>query len=386
MLKISDKTNCTGCYACAGICKSGAINLKKDDEGFYYPDVDDSKCVKCGLCVKICPVQNQKNTNNILESYAVFNKNDEIRKLSSSGGVFTHLAKQILQDNGVVFGAAFNEDYSVSHTYIQTENELNKLRSSKYLQSQIKDSFVQAKKFLDNGVKVLFTGTPCQIAGLKSFLRKDYENLYTQDIICHGVPSPQVWQKYLRGVNKDNKKIEKLSFRSKRNGWKNYGLEITYDDSTNYFCDFRENSYSKAFLNNLCLRPSCYKCAFKKKKLFSDITLADYWGVNIVSPQLDDNKGMSAVMINSEKGKQLFFNNVEELFVEKIDLSVVIQHNPSLVTQSYMNKKREYFMRNVNEKNFDKLVDKCTKQKKMLKIALFIRRVLSRIKRTIIKK
>lgn len=386
MLKISEKKDCTGCYACAAICKNGAIVMEKDEEGFRYPVVNESRCIKCKLCERVCPVKNQNNTNNILESYAAFNKNDEIRKLSSSGGLFTRLAKQILDDGGVVFGAAFDENYNVHHIYVKTETELEKLRSSKYLQSQIKDNFVKVKFFLDKGRKVLFSGTPCQVAGLKSFLRRDYKNLYTQDIICHGVPSPQVWQKYLTTVNTENKKIEKVCFRSKRNGWKNYGLEIIYEDSTDYFCDFRENTYSKAFLNNLCLRPSCYECAFKKQKPFSDITLADYWGVDVENPKLDDNKGISVVIINSEKGKQLLFNKSDNIFVDKLALSVVLQHNPSLVKRAPMNKKRDYFMRNVGKKDFDKLVDKCTKQKKQAKLVYFTRRVFGKMRRTIVRR
>ncbi|MEE1282586.1 MAG: Coenzyme F420 hydrogenase/dehydrogenase, beta subunit C-terminal domain [Acutalibacteraceae bacterium] len=386
MLKISEKKDCTGCYACAAICKNGAIVMKKDEEGFRYPVINESKCIKCKLCERVCPVKNQSNTNNILESYAAFNKNDEIRKLSSSGGLFTRFAKQILDEGGVVFGAAFDENYNVHHIYVKTEAELEKLRSSKYLQSQIKDSFVKAKFFLDKGRKVLFSGTPCQVAGLKSFLRREYKNLYTQDIICHGVPSPQVWQKYLTTVNTENKKIEKVCFRSKRNGWKNYGLEIVYEDSTDYFCDFRENTYSKAFLNNLCLRPSCYECAFKKQKPFSDVTLADYWGVDIENPKIDDNKGISVVIINSEKGKELLFNEKDKLFVDKLDISVVLQHNSSLVESSPMNKKRDYFMRNLGKKDFDKLVDKCTKPKRQTKLVHFTRRAFGKVKRTIVKK
>lgn len=386
MLKISEKKDCTGCYACAAICKKGAIILEKDEEGFRYPVINESKCIKCKLCERVCPVKNQSNANSILESYAAFNKNDEIRKLSSSGGLFTRFAKQILDEGGVVFGAAFDENYNVHHIYVKTEAELEKLRSSKYLQSQIKDSFVKAKFFLDKGRKVLFSGTPCQVAGLKSFLRREYKNLYTQDIICHGVPSPQVWQKYLTTVNTENKKIEKVCFRSKRNGWKNYGLEIVYEDSTGYFCDFRENTYSKAFLNNLCLRPSCYECAFKKQKPFSDVTLADYWGVDIENPKIDDNKGISVVIINSEKGKELLFNEKDKLFVDKLDISVVLQHNSSLVKSSPMNKKRDYFMRNLGKKDFDKLVDKCTKPKRQTKLVHFTRRAFGKVKRTIVKK
>ncbi len=386
MLKIIDKSTCTGCYACAGICKSGAITLKKDTEGFYYPVVNDEKCVKCGLCVQRCPVHNQEDSNSILKSYSAFYKNDKIRELSSSGGVFTYLSEQILSDGGVVFGAAFDNDYNVQHIYIEDVNELNQLRSSKYMQSQIRDSFVQAKTFLDTGRKVLFTGTPCQIAGLKAFLHKDYPNLYTQDIICHGVPSPKVWQKYLSSVNTENKKIDKISFRSKRNGWKNYGLEITYADDTDYFCEFKQNAYSKAFLNNLCLRPSCYKCAFKNAKPFSDITLADYWGVDIVSPHLDDDRGLSAVMVNSKKGEELFFNKSENLNVEDLDFSVITKHNPSLVTPSYMHKKRDYFMSKVDVKSFDELVEKCTKPRKTPVVISFAHRALSKIKRTVCKK
>ena len=232
MLEIINKSNCCGCHACYNACPQNAIIMRKDELGFRYPVIDQEKCIECGLCKKVCPVLNKKKINNQPIAYACINKNDNVRRESSSGGIFTLIAEKILDLNGVVFGAQFDEKLNVSHAYVENKEDLYKLRKSKYVQSDIKDSYKKAKEFLDDDRFVLFTGTPCQVEGLYSYLRKDYNKLYTQDIICHGVPSPAVWKKYKEDVEKQkHMKVVNMNFRDKSNGWMLYFLK--YTDSTN---------------------------------------------------------------------------------------------------------------------------------------------------------
>ena len=221
-MKIIEKKDCMGCYACFNICPQNAITMQEDEKGFKYPIIDKEKCIKCGLCKKVCPVINQTIIKNTPQAYAIINKDNYVRETSSSGGCFSLIAEYIIENGGVVFGATFDENWRVKHTWIENIEKIKMFRGSKYLQSTIGDTYKRAKEFLDKGRKVLFTGTPCQIEGLKSYLRKDYDNLYTQDIICHGVPSPKVHDKYLEyQKNKFNaKKIKRIEHRNKENGWK----------------------------------------------------------------------------------------------------------------------------------------------------------------------
>ena len=277
MLEIENKEKCSGCHACYSVCPTKAIEMVKDEKGFKYPVIDQPKCVNCHLCEKTCPIINKKIVDNEPKAYSCYNKNNEVRSKSSSGGIFTLIASKILEKNGVVFGASFNNKFMVEHIYVEKEEELYKIRGSKYLQSIIGDSYKQAKKFLEEGRYVLFTGTPCQIEGLLSYLNKDYENLITQDIICHGVPSPKVWNKYLEYREKEDGEIPlEINFRSKENGWKNYNLKFRYNGHE-YKNNQNTDKYMQAFLKNVSLRESCYNCSFKKINRLSDITLADFW-------------------------------------------------------------------------------------------------------------
>ena len=218
MITIFDKTNCCGCGACSNICPKSCITMQADEEGFLYPKINKKTCINCGLCEKICPILNKPKTYQILQCYAAKHKNSKIKLKSSSGGIFTALAENILKEGGVVFGAAFDKDWNVRHTFCKNLNDLDKLRRSKYVQSDIGLTYRQTKDFLDKECKVLFTGTPCQIAALRNFLGKEYENLLTAELFCHGVPSPTVWQKFLE-ENTQKNRIKAIDFRHKRLGW-----------------------------------------------------------------------------------------------------------------------------------------------------------------------
>ena len=306
MISITDKHNCCGCEACVHACPKQCIAFNQDEEGFSYPKVDASLCINCGLCEKICPVLHPYDEHTPQKALAAINKDDEVRMSSSSGGIFTLLAEKTIDEGGVVFGARFDEQWQVVIDVAETKEGVKAFRGSKYLQARVGDSFLRCKKYLDAGRKVLFTGTPCQISALRHFLRKDYQNLLAVDFICHGVPSPLVWKSYLNEVVvTGSRAVKDIQFRSKSRGWKLFSFAIEYNKDSQLIAmssPFKEDIYMKAFLKNLILRPSCHSCPAKCGKSHSDITIADFWGIEVVNPKMDDDEGTSLVLINTDKG------------------------------------------------------------------------------------
>ncbi|MBQ9782712.1 MAG: Coenzyme F420 hydrogenase/dehydrogenase, beta subunit C-terminal domain [Clostridia bacterium] len=383
MLKVIDKSLCNGCTACKQVCPKNCITFERDENGFLYPVIDSERCINCNLCKKTCPVLNKgENAEKQVNAFAVINKNDSERQDSSSGGVFSLLAKYVLSKNGVVFGASFDENFVVKHLYIEKESDLYKLRKSKYVQSEINDTFLKTKDFLEQGRLVLFTGTPCQIGGLLSYLKKPYDNLITQDVICHGVPSPKVWQKYLE-TKLNNGKIYNISFRDKRLSWKNYLFTIEYQDKIESE-SLSENPYMQLFLKNVILRESCYNCAFKDKFRNSDITLADFWGIDNVCKDFNDDKGVSLVIVNSNKGENLFNDIKSDLIYNQTDFEKAISYNPAMTNSVKINKNRQKFFNKLDKVDFKKLSIKYTKQSKFtIFINIFkslIKRILKKLK------
>ena len=341
MIDIKNKEDCCGCKACIQICPKKCIDVDIDNEGFWYPEVDINRCIDCGLCEKVCPELADLKKREPIKCYAAKNQCDEIRLKSSSGGVFTELARLVLDKKGVVFGAEFDNNWNVVHGFTETFEELSRFRGSKYVQSDTAQSFKQAKEYLDSGRYVLFTGTPCQIAGLSLFLRKEYSNLITMDFICHGVPSPEVWSLYLKKIA-PKYKIIKISFRNKYYGWKRFSMNIKDSNNNVILETLDKNIYMKGFLKDLYLRPSCHSCSVKGFKSTSDITVGDYWGVNSIIPQVDDDKGLSAVMLNTRKGHDLY--NALSIFNVETTLTDIKRNNPSIFTSVAPHKSRlEFF-------------------------------------------
>lgn len=308
MIEMYKKQDCCGCSACEQICPKQCISMTEDTEGFLYPKVNKNYCVRCGLCEGVCPIIHKQTQLDRVDqiAYLAYANNEEMRLSSSSGGIFTILAELVLSDGGVVFGAAFDDDFMVHHIAVDTKEELPKLRGSKYLQSRIENNYAKAKHYLDAGQKVLFSGTACQIAGLKSYLRKEYDNLLTVDVLCHGVPSPKVWKKYLEEQKKmGGTSIKNIFFRNKETGWKEYSVTVEFEDHSKYKNVFMKDAFMRLFLADICLRPSCHNCRFKEFPRLSDITLGDCWGVEAHSPEMDDNKGTSVVIINTQKGNKV---------------------------------------------------------------------------------
>ena len=319
MINITDKAKCCGCTACKHICPNNCIYLVEDKEGFLYPKVDAAICVNCGLCEKVCPVLNFKSELLPLETYAAINEDEYIRKKSSSGGVFSLLAEWVIGSGGRVFGARSDSEWMVITESIDSLEDIDAFRRSKYLQSNLKDSYLKCREILKDGRLVLFCGTPCQISGLKNYLRRQYDNLITVDFVCHGVPSPGVWRRYLGELfpRDSDRVISDINFRDKKNGWKNFSFVIDYTEGGKKFSlasVYSENIFMRAFLNDLILRPSCYQCPVKCGRSHADITIGDLWGAENIVPDMDDNQGVSLIMTNTPKGKKL---------LEKIQVKVI---------------------------------------------------------------
>ncbi|MDU6198528.1 MAG: Coenzyme F420 hydrogenase/dehydrogenase, beta subunit C-terminal domain [Intestinibacter bartlettii] len=379
MIKIAKKENCTGCHGCYNVCPKKCIDMNFDEEGFLYPSVDSNKCVECGLCEKVCPIMHIVEVENEPIAIGCYNKDEKIRMESSSGGIFTLISELVIQSGGVVFGAEFDENYNVRHSYVDNIQDLHKFRGSKYVQSTIGNSYYDAKQFLEQGRQVLFSGTPCQIAGLKRYLQKDYDNLICQDIVCHGVPSIYVWEHYKNFIA-NGRRISSVKFRDKSTGWKTYSLQIDFDDGSSYKDIGNENSYIKGFVKDFYLRPSCYECKYKTLHRESDITLADFWGIEANVPELDDNKGTSLIFINSDKGRLCFEKIGKSIVFKIINIENAVTFNPSSHKPAIMTKKRDTFYKEYRNKNLNLLVDELLKQNTIHKLYNYISYLKIKIK------
>lgn len=336
MIDITNKNNCCGCNACAQVCAHKSIQLVEDYFGFRYPQVNKDTCVDCGLCEKVCPMLNRQEAVSPKTVCAAINKKEETRLQSSSGGVFTMLALLTLAQGGVVFGAHFNNQWEVEHTYIEDTKYLEQLRGAKYSQSIIGDSYKQAREFLKAGRSVLFVGTGCQIAGLKLYLRKEYDSLLTVEIACHGVPSPKVWREYVQKISNGNP-LSKIVFRDKRNGWNGYGMSFIGADGDELMYERAvANDFMQCFLNDLCMRPSCANCPAKSGASGADILLGDFWGIDAMHPEIYDNKGCSLVIAYTEKGKAVF----ESLDCPKVETTFeeAYRYNPCVIRSSHQSR------------------------------------------------
>lgn len=367
-----ENLTCCGCTACYAICPKGAITMQEDSEGFKYPAIDKSKCIDCGLCCKVCPLD--KKLENVIApaaSFACTAKDENFAKQSSSGGVFPLLANMFAKQQAVIYGVAFDNNWKVKHIRVNDIDELKKLYTSKYVQSDMGDSFKQVKHDLDIGKEVLFAGTPCQVAGLKSYLSKEYNNLTTVDFICHGVPSPAVWRSYIKekAVNLNSKIID-ISFRNKKDGWKNFGFMFKTRDGNEIYERAGDNIYMQGFLKDLYLRPSCYDCKFKTLNRASDITLADFWGVEKMLPEMETAKGVSLCWASSKKGKNILIEVLEQTVYKKVDLNEAVKYNSAAVKSVSIHKNRDKFFKAFKQQqnSVTKLIEKYYDTKSFRKI------------------
>ncbi len=363
-LVIADKNACTGCSACFSICKKQAISMVEDEEGFIFPKIDKEKCVNCGLCSKVCPVLNQlQSTCSNRKCFAVMGQ-DELREKSSSGGVFSVLAKKILEQNGYICGAVYDyNDYSVKHIIINDINDLYRMRSSKYIQSNIGNCFNEIQVLLKKEKKVLFSGTPCQVSGLLSFLGKKYHNLITVDVLCKGVPPLSLHRRYLNELLEKGEKLIYFSHRGKELGWNPY-LTTTTTTTRKFYHTFEYDFYMKAFVNNLSLRNSCSGCKFATIKRKSDITIGDFWWIENYDKKLDDKKGTSLVITNSSAGSNLFNSVLKDFkLCKRVPVRIAKKFNGSLDKSTKSHRNRKMFFENLSTMTIAESVKKCLEDK-----------------------
>lgn len=417
MIQIIKKEDCVGCNACVQRCPKQCISMHEDEQGFLYPKVDVSLCINCGICEKVCPVINQAEPKKPLTVYAARNLDPEVQKNSSSGGVFYALAKSIIEEGGVVFGAKFNNKWEVVHDYAETLEGVKAFQGSKYVQSRIGDNYAKAEKFLKDGRKVMFTGTPCQLAGLRLFLRKDYgDQLLKVDVVCHGVPSPLVWREYLRyitarpkgapaGKNTDFISLNGIpalagiSFRDKKLGWEKFGFSVraaatkgsgknsdfpsairqTTEVKDFFFEPLDVNLFMQIFLKDLDLRPSCYDCPAKSGKSNSDLTIADFWGIRFAYPELYDFNGVSLILGLSEKG-HLTLSSIPEISMTEVEYKHALNANPSIERSATVPKQYNLFWREFHSNGFANIPEIIAKIHPSFtqRLMMYLRRTLKR--------
>ena len=365
MITIQDKSKCCGCNACGDVCAHGAISFKTDIEGFWYPEVDTYRCTDCGLCEKVCPNLHadelKKNDYDRPICYAAEHKNLEVVFDSTSGGLFSAMADRMYRDKGYVGGAIFNEDFSVREYISNDKADLPKLRSSKYLQSNSEGFYKEIKSLLVNGEKVLVCGTPCQMAALRTFLRKDYENLIIVDFICRGVNSPKIWRKYLDSFEERyGSKVVYAKAKSKEYGWRNLTQKVILENGKAYYEDRYVNNFTKGYLHtNAYCRPSCYECPFKGFPRIADITIADFWGVENVDQSMEKNLGTSLVMISSQKGANYYERIKPRINSIEVPFESILAGNPMLVASLELPTiDRKLFFEDVDKMTFTELSKK----------------------------
>lgn len=378
MVHINNKVDCTGCAACENGCPKQAIHMQPDEEGFLYPQVDLDKCVECGFCEKICPlIQHDFPDVDLEHCYAAYNLNESERMKSSSGGIFVLLARDILRREGIVFGAALNDKMAVQHMGVEKETELENLLGSKYAQSYIGKCYQTIKEELNKGRYVLFAGTSCQVGGLRKFLKKDYERLFCIDIICLGIPSPQIWQDYLHTFFA-KRHIESINFKDKSIGWHRFSLSINSTEEK-WKKDGRQTHYFTGYFKGLYSRPSCSNCIYKGKNRVSDITISDCWGFHEIAPEMDDNKGLSSVICHTEKGMQLFEAIKPQLCWKEADIADVRKHNKNYCCSAPMGEERQEFWKTYHERGAKKAFRKYCEPEQYT----FFARVKRKAKKTI---
>ncbi len=361
MIKVINKQMCTGCCACLNVCRERCIIMERDHEGFWYPEVDTTACNNCGLCEHVCPLLEGNSISverlKFPQVLAAWNMNHAVRLDSTSGGVFSALATRMLDIKGSVAGAVYAEDHTVSHVVTRDPQMLEELRSSKYLQSYTGELFNNVRQFLEDSKQVLVCGTPCQIAGLYHVLGKDYEGLITCDFICRGVNSPKVFLMYMDMLEREfGSRATKIKFKNKTYGWHRFSTRIDFVNGMTYIKDRHHDLFMQGYLKYNCfVRPSCYSCQFKVMPRQADITLADFWGIEKTHPKLNDDCGTSAVILNSEKGRDFFQSVGDALFSQKCTLQEVIAGNPALNWSLEQKPGRDQFFKDIDAMSFAKL-------------------------------
>lgn len=360
MIHITDKTGCCGCNACGDICGHNAITFRTDIEGFWYPEVNKDKCTNCGLCEKVCPVINKATMErfNIARVFGAYNKDEEVRLDSTSGGIHSAFANVMYERNAYVCGAIYNKDYTVSHFISPDRSMLPKIRSSKYLQSSMEGCFKEIRDLLRKGKEVFYCGTPCQVHALYNFLGKDDPNLTTSDFICRGVNSPKVFLSYMDMLEKRyGAKATEIKFKNKKWGWHNFSMRVNFANGKEYCKDRWHDLFFIGYLQQGSFaRPSCYDCQFKGFPQKADITLADFWGIENIAPTMDQDRGTSLVMVNSDKGLDLFESIKDKIKWREFTIADAVMGNPAMYASlKAVKSNRKEFFKAIDQKPFDQV-------------------------------
>lgn len=359
MINLTSKKDCCGCEACCSICPKYAISMYRDQEGFLYPKINASLCVKCGLCDKVCPIIHKvSETEKSQRAFLVQHKNQEILQQSTSGGAFTAIAEYVIGHGGVVFGAAFDENFSVIHMYAETKEELAKFRNSKYVQSKIGETFKQAKQFLQSGRMVCFSGTPCQIEGLHRFLRKDYDNLITVDVVCRAVPSPGIWKKYLDWENQ-KKKIVSVRFRDKKLGYQYSTMVLAAKDGSIQRDGIESQPWLRMFFSGMIIRPSCTKCCFRSPEMrMSDFTIWDCFNIYRLDKNFLEDAGTTRMLVHTKKGIAVLKQIKDLLQIREIPFDVAIENVIEMQSSPNRHEKSNAFFKDAKEIEMNELLQK----------------------------
>lgn len=389
MIEIKDKKDCNGCQACGDICPRHCISFQVDNEGFWYPTVDKEACINCGLCERVCPQINigelKKKNQSKPRVFGCYNKNIVIRFDSTSGGIFSALANRMYKDGGYVGGAVFNEDWSVSNYISDNKKDLPRLRSSKYVQSNAEGLYKKIRRLLNDGNKVLVCGSPCQMAALRTYLGKDYENLIIVDFLCRATNSPKAYRKYLDWLEaKYESKIIYIKAKNKDHGWRSLARKVVFENGEIYYGEGYDDPYRRGYHRNCYERPSCYDCKFKGLPRISDITLADFWGIEKVDPSMDKNLGTSLVFCNTEKGLNFFEKIKGKLECKEYALDQILPYNNDAIFGGIRipNIDRKEMFSEMDRLPFDRIAEKYfpireVPVSKMVKIKRLVRQSLN---------
>ncbi len=353
MIEIKEKSKCCGCTACKSVCPQNAINMIEDNEGFLYPKINKEKCIQCNLCDKVCPIKNKNVFSNFEQRAYIFqNLNEDIRNDSTSGGFFSKIGEYVINKGGIVYGVAYDYDFKVIHKSAQRLEELKKFRKSKYVQSNLNNTFNEIKGFLENNKMVCFSGTPCQVAGLKKYLNKEYDNLILVDIMCHSVPSPLFFEKYKKYIlNKLNAtKILDINFRDKKKYGYKYSMMTVVTDNGEYSEGIDTDPYLRAFFGDLSVRPSCYECNFKTQKRVSDITIWDCFNISEIDKDFDDDKGTTRILIQTQKGLAVL-QELDNVKIKELDVNIAVNNVKEMNNSVKINPKRQEFWNSIDDIN-----------------------------------
>lgn len=376
VVSIQDKSKCSGCSACYSICPKNCISMVEDNEGFLYPKADKNSCINCGLCDEVCPLNEENNQKNgVVCSSVIQHKDKRILRQSTSGGAFTPIAEYILEQDGVVFGVEMrHDDFLVRHIKVEKKEELCKYRNTKYVQSFVGETFKEVKEELTKGKVVCFSGTPCQIQGLKNYLRKEYENLVTVDVVCRGVPSPGVWKSYNEYLRTKGE-LENVIFRDKELGYQYSTMKVEFKDGKVERNGIESDQWLRMFFKGMVLRPSCPTCNFRTVERSSDFTIWDCFNVSDLTKELDETKGATRMLIHTQKGIDIFEKIKDKFYVVYAPVNVVAEGISDTV---YENEKKEEFIKDYNSMSMVDLLDKWFPMSNKVILKKCVRRILNK--------